>query len=202
MSFFTSVVAATLSALHSFSGSWVASIALLAVLLKVIFFPTQLFAFRQQEKLLRIKPELDAIAEKHQKNPLRIYQESASLKQRSGVKTAWTFVTSLAPLPIFFSVYRVFATVPSIMIGGFAWIPSFAAPDPLYILPLIVAIAAFGQQTLFPAGGVKPEMARVMRFMPVASLIFMVTLPSGLVLYYAVSGVLNLVSEYAIRHFA
>ena len=202
MSFLTSVVQATLIAFHSFSGSWAVAIALLALLLKFILFPSQLFAFQQRKMLLRIKPELEVIAKKHQQDPIRLYQESASLKQRSGVKTAWSFVTSLVPLPIFFSVYRVFATVPSIMIGGFAWITSFAAPDPIYILPLIVALAAFGQQTLFPASTVKPELARVMRFMPIVSLIFMISLPSGLVLYYAVTGALNLVSEFAIRHFA
>ncbi|CAN5515426.1 hypothetical protein BH10BDE1_BH10BDE1_13970 [soil metagenome] len=202
MSYLTSVAQATLIAFHSFSGSWAVAIALLALLLKGILFPAQLFNYLQQKKLLRIRPELEAIAEKHKKDPLRIYQESASLKRRIGVKTAWTFITSLAPLPIFFSVYRVFAATPPLMTGGFAWITSFAAPDAFYILPLVVALAAFGQQTLFPASGVKPEMARVMRFMPVVSLIFMITLPSGLVLYYAVSGVLNLVADYAFRHFA
>lgn len=92
--------------------------------------------------------------------------------------------------------------MPTLLAGNFGWLTSFASPDPLFVFPLIVALASYLQQKLNITARSKAvgDINRVLKFMPILSFVFMISLPSGLVLYYAMSGILNLLSDYGLRN--
>lgn len=201
MAFLTSAIADMVLCMHTFTGSWFFSVAVLSLIVKTVLFPIQVFNVRQQRLLRNIQPELHKLTTKYKTEPITLYREISLLKKQSGLKSGWSFLTSLLQLPMFFSIYRVFSVNPALLAGSFAWIQTFAAPDPLFILPLIVAAAAFIQQLLNQPVNASPsaEMSHLLKLMPVLSCFFMMSLPSGLVLYYAFSGVMNILSDTLIR---
>jgi YidC/Oxa1 family membrane protein insertase len=75
------------------------------------------------------------------------------------------------------------------------WIHDLGAPDPFYILPIIMMISMFVQYKLNPAPA-DPAQAKVMMVMP---LIFGVTFfffPAGLVLYWVTNNLLSIAQQY------
>jgi YidC/Oxa1 family membrane protein insertase len=74
------------------------------------------------------------------------------------------------------------------------WICDLAAHDPIYVLPVLMGITMFVQQKLTPTMG-DPRQAKMMLFMPVIFTFMFLNLPSGLVLYWTVSNVLQILQQ-------
>ena len=201
MSFFTSVVESTILFFHSMSGNWAFSILLLTLSIKLVLIPIQLFNFRQQRLMARVQPELDELAKTYKDDALILYRKMSEVRKREGARPGMSLLTSLMQLPIFLSIYRTFSSMPALLAGKVMWLASFAAPDPFFIFPMVVALGSYFQQRLNPAltSQANSDMGRVMKFIPILSFIFMLSLPSGLVLYYSLSGILNIVTDYGFR---
>jgi len=75
------------------------------------------------------------------------------------------------------------------------WICNLADIDPLYILPLLMGVTMFVQQKMTPVSG-DPAQAKVMLIMPVFFTIMFLNLPSGLVLYWTVSNILQIAQQW------
>lgn len=201
MSFISMALEALVTHFYFYFNNWGWTILGLALLIRVLLFPIQVFNFKQQRLLAKIQPELDAVMEKHKEDPMTLYKEMGAIKKREGVKTGLTFLSSLIQLPLFMSIYKTFSGLQLLVGGSFAWLVTLGAPDPLFVFPVVVALTYYLQQKMAPVAGaqVNPQMTVVMKFMPVLSLAFMVAMPSGLVFYYAVSGVLQLVGDFGLR---
>jgi len=74
------------------------------------------------------------------------------------------------------------------------WICDLAAHDPIYVLPVLMGITMFVQQRMTPTMG-DPRQARMMLFMPVIFTFMFLNLPSGLVLYWTVSNILQILQQ-------
>jgi YidC/Oxa1 family membrane protein insertase len=200
----THLIESAIQFFHLSFGSWPIAIAILALSVKFILLPVQLFQYRQQRRMAKIQPCLDQLTIKHKDEPRVLLKKMSELKRGEGIKTGWSFLTSLVQIPLFLSIYRGFVGLNTVFSGGFAWIPSFASPDPFYIFPLIVAGGSYLQSRYNHKTQIAPknEMNKVLKWMPALSLIFMASLPASLTLYYAVSGILNIVSDYGFRRWA
>lgn len=201
MSFISAALEALLTHFYVYSNHWGWTILGLALVVRVLLFPIQIFNFKQQRLIAKIQPELDAAAERYKDDPMTLYKEMGAIRRREGVKTGLTFLSSLIQLPLFMSIYKTFSGLQLLVGGSFAWLVTLGAPDPLFIFPVLVALTYYLQQKVAPAAATKtnPQMVAMMKFMPVLSLVFMIAMPSGLVFYYAVSGVLQLVGDFALR---
>jgi YidC/Oxa1 family membrane protein insertase len=69
--------------------------------------------------------------------------------------------------------------------------------DQYFVLPLIMGVTMFIQQTLNPAP-TDPMQAKVMKLMPIIFTAFMLFFPSGLVLYWVVNNSLSIVQQWVI----
>ncbi|MEL0029165.1 MAG: YidC/Oxa1 family membrane protein insertase, partial [Perlucidibaca sp.] len=69
--------------------------------------------------------------------------------------------------------------------------------DPYFILPLLMGVSMFVQQTLNPAPQ-DPTQARVMKLMPVIFTVFFLWFPAGLVLYWLVNNMLSIAQQWVI----
>ena len=192
MEFVTSSLQAALAALHLSFGSLGLAIAVFAMCLRAVLLPIQVFNFRQQRLIKKIEPELERFKAKYKDDPMRLFQESGALKKREGVKSGVMFFASLAQMPVFISTYRVFSTMPALSGGSLLWLTTLAAPDPYFIFPLVVALTSYLQ--LAPSAS-----AAWMKYLPLVSLVFMAAMPSGLVFYYAVSGVLQFTGDQILK---
>lgn len=174
---------------HVAFGNWGIAIMGLTAALRVVLLPLQAISSAQQRKLQRIKPELDSLHEKLKTDPARFLAESGRLKKKEGVKSWLIFLSTLVQIPIFLAMYRALTSTQLIKNARFAWLVNLASPDRIFLLPMVVALAAYWQQ----------RTTKGLQFMPVMNFIFMVGLPSGVVLYYATSGVLQLLGDMVLR---
>jgi YidC/Oxa1 family membrane protein insertase len=78
------------------------------------------------------------------------------------------------------------------------WIQDLSAPDPFYILPLVMGASQFVQQKLTPSTA-DPMQRRIFMLMPVFFTILFLGFPSGLVLYWLTNNVLGIVQQGAYR---
>jgi len=78
--------------------------------------------------------------------------------------------------------------------GMHLWICDLAAADPTYILPILMGVSMFVQQKMTPTMG-DPRQAKMMLMMPVVFTFMFLNLPSGLVLYWTVSNVLQIAQQ-------
>jgi YidC/Oxa1 family membrane protein insertase len=182
---------------HFILNDWGVAIIFLSLGIRFVLFPVQAFNFFQQRRLRKIQPEIDRLTAEFKEDPLRAFKEIQKVKRREGVRTWSTLVLTLIQLPIFLSMYRVVSAAHGLSGTHFIWISSLAAPDGLYILPLLVALTTYLQLrvTSTVPGKDNPQSAFILKLMPAMSFIFMASLPSALVLYYATSGVFQLFAE-------
>jgi YidC/Oxa1 family membrane protein insertase len=201
MSFISSTLEVLISHFYIYFNHWGWTILALAITVRALLFPLQVFTFKQQRLLAKIQPELDDLSKQHKDDPMKLFKAMGDVKKREGVKTGLTFLSSLVQLPLFMSIYKSFSNFHALTAGSFAWLPTLGAPDPLFIFPVVMAVTSYFQQRMAPQSNAQanPQMTAVMKFMPLMSLAFMVMMPSGLVFYYAVSGVLQLGGEMVLR---
>ena len=79
-----------------------------------------------------------------------------------------------------------------------AWIKDLSAPDPLYILPILMAVSMYLQIKLGPQPADNTQ-AKVMLVMPLVFSIMFFFFPSGLVLYYVVNNILSIMQTRYIK---
>jgi YidC/Oxa1 family membrane protein insertase len=78
------------------------------------------------------------------------------------------------------------------------WVHDLAAPDPFYILPILMAVSMFVQTKLNPTPP-DPVQAKVMMFMPIAFSVMFFFFPAGLVLYWVVNNCLSIAQQWSIN---
>ena len=77
------------------------------------------------------------------------------------------------------------------------WIDNLSAPDPYFVLPLIMGVSMFVQQKLNPAP-VDPLQAKIMMSLPLVFPVFFAFFPAGLVLYWVVNNLLSIAQQWHI----
>src|SRR5881409_2529721 len=111
----------------------------------------------------------------------------------------------VAQVPIFYALYLALSVsvdlqgAPFICVGRLfgvdLWICDLAAQDPTYILPILMGVTMFVQQKMTPTTG-DPRQAKMMLVMPFIFTFMFLNLPSGLVLYWTVSNVLQILQQW------
>jgi YidC/Oxa1 family membrane protein insertase len=75
------------------------------------------------------------------------------------------------------------------------WIHNLAAPDPYFVLPILMGASMVIQQLLNPAM-TDPTQRKIMMVMPVIFTAFFLFFPAGLVLYWVVNNVLSILQQW------
>ena len=75
------------------------------------------------------------------------------------------------------------------------WLDDLTLADPFYILPVVLGVVFFMQQEQ-PQMSDNPQQQMIMKVMPVMMTVFMIALPSGLVIYILVNTILGIGHQY------
>jgi len=103
-------------------------------------------------------------------------------------------------IPIFFAFYRtIYNSVELYHADFIGWYTDLSAPDPYYVLPVVVTGLMVSQQFFMPATAQNAQMKVMMWMMPIMFGVFTFVLPSGLGLYLTVSVGLGIGQQYFIR---
>lgn len=185
-------------------GNYGVAIILLTVVSKVLFYPLTVKSMRSMKAMQALQPQVNALRSKYQKDPQALQRETLALYKKHRVNPMGGCLPMIAQVPIFYALYLALSVSVELqgspflcfghLFGVDLWICDLAAHDPTYILPVLMGITMFVQQKMTPTMG-DPRQAKMMLFMPIVFTFMFLNLPSGLVLYWTVSNVLQIVQQ-------
>ena len=189
---------------YSYTHNYGLAIILLTVITKVLFFPLTLKSMTSMKAMQALQPQINALRAKYKSDPQRMQQETMALYRTHKVNPLGGCLPMIVQVPIFYALYVALSVSvelqnqPFICFGRIfgvdLWICDLAAQDPTYILPILMGVSMFIQQKMTPVMG-DPRQAKMMLFMPVVFTFMFLNLPSGLVLYWTVSNVLQIAQQ-------
>ncbi len=184
--------------IHKILGNWGWTIIVLTILIKLAFFPLSAASYRSMGKMKLVTPKMTAIRERFKGEPQKMNQAMMELYKTEKINPLGGCLPIVVQIPVFISLYWVLlASVEMRNAPWLGWIHDLAAPDPFYILPVVMAISMFIQTKLNPTPP-DPVQAKVMMFMPILFSVMFFFFPSGLVLYWVVNNVLSIAQQWVI----
>jgi len=188
-----------LSAIEKLVGNWGVAIIMLTVLLKAIFFPLSAASYRSMAQMRELAPRLQSLKEKFGDDRQKMQQAMMELYKTEKINPMGGCLPILIQIPVFISLYWVLMGTVELRHAPFMlWIHDLAAKDPLYVLPVLMAISMFVQTKLNPKP-TDPVQAKVMMIMPIVFSVFFFFFPAGLVLYWLVNNILSIAQQWQIN---
>ena len=187
-----------LQAIHGVVGNWGWAIVVLTIILKAIFFPLSAASYKSMAKMRLLTPRLTQLKERYGDDKQRMNQEMMKMYQTEKVNPLGGCLPILVQIPVFIALYWVLLGAVE-MRGApwILWIHDLAAPDPFYILPILMMASMFIQTKLNPTPP-DPIQAKVMMMMPLIFGFMFFWFPAGLVLYWVVNNVLSIAQQWQI----
>ena len=187
-----------LQKLHALVGNWGWAIVLLTIVVKTIFFPLQAASYRSMARMKAVTPRLTAIRERYGNDRVKMNQAMMELYKTEKINPLGGCLPIVVQIPVFIALYWVLlASVEMRDAPWIGWIHDLAAPDPFYILPLVMAGTMFIQVKLNPTPP-DPMQAKMMMIMPLVFSVMFFFFPAGLVLYWLVNNVYSIAQQWVI----
>lgn len=183
-------------------GSWALAIIMLTILVKLVLLPLTNKSYRSMQKMQLIKPKLDALKREHGSDRQAFAKEQMALFKREGVNPLGGCLPMLLQMPVWFGLYQmIYTSVELYHTPMGLWIQDMSAPDPYYIMPILLGGLMFVQTWLTASTATMDGLqAKIMKYgMPIMFAAFMLFLPAGLVLYIFVNVALTIVQNLWIR---
>jgi YidC/Oxa1 family membrane protein insertase len=203
--FFGSIVEILLiviRAIHRVFPNWGAAIIILTIIMKVLFFPLTYASTKSMARMQELQPKIKALRAKYKKSKTDIAQrrqmneEMMKLYKEHGVNPAGGCLPMLIQLPVFWAIWRLLSVSIELRQSPFVfWIKDLSVKDPYLVTPILMGITQFISQKMTPTGA-DPSQARMMLIMPVIMTFFFLGFPSGLVLYWLTSNVLQIAQQH------
>ncbi len=187
-----------LQAIYKLVGNWGWAIVILTIIIKAVFYPLSAASYKSMAKMRVLTPRLMQLKERYADDKQRLNQEMMKLYQTEKVNPLGGCLPILVQIPVFIALYWVLLGAVE-MRGApwILWIHDLAAPDPFYILPVIMMASMFVQTKLNPTPP-DPIQAKVMMMMPLIFGFMFFWFPAGLVLYWVVNNVLSIAQQWQI----
>jgi YidC/Oxa1 family membrane protein insertase len=196
--------------LNRLSGNYGVAIVLVSVLQKIILHPLTAKTLRSMQAMKALQPKIAALSERHKNNPQKKQQEVMGLYKKHGVNPLGGCLPMLVQLPIFVALYNALSSSVEMWRAPFLWIKDLSQPDALFafdvwglkdypfnLLAILMGVSMFFQQKMSPPGTSDPQQAKMMLYLLPTMFTFMFwTFPSGLVLYWLVSNILQMGQQH------
>ena len=188
--------------LFGFLGNYGWAIILLTIVLNLVLFYPRHRSVVAMRKMQEIQPQMKAIQDRYANlkatDPAKqkMNTEIMNLYRERGVNPASGCVPMLLTMPFLLAFYSMLSM--SIELRGapfIGWIHDLSAPDPYFVIPLLMGITMFWQQRISPTAA-DPTQQKVMMIMPIMFTAMMAFSPSGVVLYWTVSQIWAIAQQY------
>ena len=215
-----------LEKIHIFIHNWGLAIIVLTIILKIILFPLNKKSAMGTLKMQELQPRMQAIREKYKDNPQKLNEETAKLYKESGYNPVSGCLPMILQMFILFALYNVFNNyfefrgasfikgwIDDLSVGEAIWtwkqeIPliSTFSQNSLRLLPIIYTVSQLvtGKITQYGGAGTaqsQSQMKFMMYGMPILFFFILYNVPSGLLIYWIVSNVLQMVQQLLINSY-
>jgi YidC/Oxa1 family membrane protein insertase len=187
-----------LSWLYKWVQNWGTAIILLTILIKSLFYPLSATSYRSMAKMRVLAPKMQKIKEQFGNDRQKLHQAMMELYKTEKINPLGGCLPIVVQIPVFIALYWVLLASVELRHAPFAlWITDLSAPDPYYVLPVVMGITMIIQSRLSPEPP-DPIQARMMKIMPIAFSVFFFFFPAGLVLYWLVNNILSIAQQWQI----
>jgi len=207
---------------HLLGGSFVLSIIALTVIVRLFSSPLTKRQLNSTKAMQEMQPKIQELQKKYGKNQQKLQQEMMKLYKEAGINPLGCIWPMLIQLPIWIALYQAImsalASTPESLLGlaqrlyswdivnqaiplssKFLWL-DLGQPDPYLILAIIVGGTMWVQQKMTTAPAVDARQQSTNRMMtllmPLMFGFLTLMFPSGLALYWAVSNIIGIITQY------
>jgi YidC/Oxa1 family membrane protein insertase len=180
-------------------GNWGWTIIALVVLIKASLYWLNAKAYRSMAQMKAVTPKITEMRERLKDKPQEMQMQMMKIYKDEKVNPLGGCLPMLVQIPVFLALYNVLSS--SVEFRGapwMGWITDLSVPDPLYILPFVMACTTVLQTALNPLPP-DPMQAKMMWLMPLLFSVMFFFFPSGLVLYWITNNVLSIAQQWAIN---
>lgn len=182
--------------IHKEVGNWGWTIILLTVLIKLAFVPLSAASYRSMARMKQHMPKIMELKDRYKDDRARQNQVLMDYYKKEKINPIGGCLPVVIQIPVFISLYWVLlASIEIRNAPWLGWITDLAAPDPYYVLPVLMAISMFIQQKMSPPPPDRMQ-ARLMMALPVIFSVTFFFFPSGLVLYWVVNNILSILQQW------
>jgi len=206
---------------HLLSGEFGLAIIALTIIVRLISWPLTKRQLKSSKALQEMQPKIQELQKKYGKNKQKLQQETMKLYKEAGVNPLGCLWPMLVQLPIWIALYQAImgalATTPENLLDLahrlYSWdIVNQAIPlssmflgldlgsSGNFILAIIVGGTMWVQQKMTQAPAVDPRQQSTSRMMtlmmPLMFGFITLLVPSGLALYWAVSNIIGIITQY------
>jgi YidC/Oxa1 family membrane protein insertase len=201
---------------------WGLSIVALTVLIRAILVPLTFKQFHSMQKLQRLQPEMKAIQQKYKDDKQRQQQEIMKFYRENQVNPFASCLPLAAQLPVFISLFYMLRsslrhdicpklnplhaahTVPCGPHGnaGFLFIPDLtnsAHGVVLIVLLLLYVGTQLASTLMMSTPTMEKSQRQLMMVMPLFFVIFIISFPAGVILYWITTNAWTILQQYVIR---
>ena len=197
-------------------------ILILTLILKTLLFPIAYKTYMSSSKMRVLKPEIDEINAKYEKNddPLKKQQETMSLYRRAGANPLSGCLPMLLQFPILIALFGFFPAAIELRQKPFLWTDDLSTYDSIYDFGFelwgfgdhisLFALLMFAstiiytwmnQSMLQPQQTQMPGMKYMMYLMPVIFLAVMNSYAAGLSWYYFLANIITFLQTWLMKKF-
>lgn len=201
------------------------AILVFTLIIRLLMLPLTLKQLHASRKMMSIQPKMQELQKKHGKDREKISQETMKLYKEHGVNPLGCALPTIVQFPIWIGLYQsiiqaladtpdgllslsqhlyptlnlVWITVP--LNNSFLWL-DLAKPDPIMVLPVLVAGSMFVQQKMMTMPNADPQQAQMNRMMqtmmPLMFGFMTLQFASGLALYWVISNLIGIALQYTV----
>jgi YidC/Oxa1 family membrane protein insertase len=182
---------------------------MVTIAINFILFPLKFTNMKSMRKMQALKPQIDLINSKYKNIKMtdpragEKNQEVMDLYKKHGVNPMGGCFPMLLQLPFFFAFYRVFTVSVEMRGAPWMWVTDLSQPEDMTIagvairiLPIVMIATQFLMQKMTPQANTDPNQQKMMMFMPLIFGYMFYRFPSGLVLYYLTSNLVQIAQQW------
>jgi len=171
------------------------AIIILTIIIRGALWPLVTRQLHSQRAIQELQPALKRIKAEAKGDKQKEAQMTMELYKEKEISPFASILPLLIQLPIFWGVFRMLVASVEFRHAPFAlWVRDLSVMDPTYVTPILMGATQFISQKMTPTSA-DPAQAKMMLIMPVMMTVFFITFPSGLVLYWLTTNVLQIAQQ-------
>ena len=191
--------------IYCFTGDYGVAIVIITIAIRACMVPLNIRQRKQMEKQKEISKEVEIIKAKYGKNQEKLNNELQKVYQKNGTGMGGCLLPFLQ-IPVMYGLYKA---ISMIALGGTAtvilpWVASILVRDHMLILPIATILVQILPQTypylrFFKSLELQKAPLPTIIILLLSNSLFVFAIPSGIGLYYFVSGLFVAVEQFVVN---
>ena len=191
------------------------SLVIFSIITKIILMPLTLKSTESMKRLQELNPKIKEIQSKYKDKPDVMNKKVMELYKKEKVNPLSGCLPLLLQMPFFFALYSALINSIDLWQAPFIfWIQDLSLPDTvltipgsiafiggfnLNILPILMTLTTYLQQKMTPGAGASQQQMFI-KFMPFIFLFIFWNMPSGLIIYWIMQNVLQVLHQLYVNN--